>query len=404
MIAVRPQPKALAGLPKAFLGFLAGLTVSKLGDAIYLFAIPWIAYELTQSPVVMGTLYATEILPVLLLGAFAGVYVDRWDRRGLMLWADVVRAAIVALVPVLHLTGLLAVWHLYVVAFSLSLISLAFDVATTAAIPALAGGDLTRVNAAHQLAMQLASMVGPALAGVVIAGMGAYGALWLDAASFGGTFLALLRVPSLEGAPSGQTPQSVMKGLRDGIRWLWGNAVIKVLALQAAVGNFGFGMVSAVLMYYLRSTLGLSAQISGLDYAMLGVGGVAGSLAILPLTRRYRRGTLYPAILLFGMSGLLLMAGVRLWWAPGLGFGMVSACNIAWVVLSTSVRQEQIPPELMGRVLSLTRMLSTAAMPVGATLGGLLMKRFDPAWVFLVAAGTKALEVVIARCSAMRHL
>jgi MFS family permease len=404
LAAARARVGAFVGLSRGFLAFLGGLTISKLGDAIYTFALPWIAYELTRSPVVMGTLYATEIIPILLFGALAGVFVDRWDRRRLMLLSDLLRAAIVAVIPLLHVLGLLAIWHLYLAAFALSLVSLAFDVTTTAVIPEMAGSDLTRANASHQLAMQLASMAGPAMAGLLIASVGGFNSLWLDALSFGGTFAVIWATPGFKQRKGGSTAQGVLKGIGEGFRWMWGNAVIRVLALQAMAGNFGFGMVSAVLMFYLRSTLGLSAQLSGLNYAMLGVGGVLGSLAIVPLVRRYRRGALYPAILLFGMSGLLIMAGVRSWWAPGLGFGMVSACNVAWVVLSTSVRQELIPGGLMGRVLSFTRMLSTAAMPVGATLGGFMMKSFDPTWVFGVAAATKALEFFIARYSAMGRL
>lgn len=104
------------------------------------------------------------------------------------------------------------------------------------------------------------------------------------------------------------------------------------------------------------------------------------------------------------MTGLLLMAAVRTWWAPGLRFGMVSACNVAWVVLSTSGRQEKIPADLMGRVLSFTRVLSTATMPVGATLGGFLIEHFDPTIVIGTAAATKLVEALIARFSAMRAL
>lgn len=394
----------MTGLSRSFATFLGGIAVSKLGDSLYLFALPWVAYEMTQSPVVMSTLYATEILPILLFGALAGVVVDRWDRRRLMLWADVARAAIVAVIPLLHLLGTLQVWHLYVAAFALALVSLAFDVATTAVIPEMAVGDLTRANAAFQMVSQGASMAGPALAGLIIASVGGFNALWLDAFSFGGTFLAILTVPAFAQQSQGLTAGGVLKGVADGFRWLWESPVIRVLSLQAMTGNFGFGMVSAVLMYYLRSTLGLSPELAGLDYAMLGVGGLLGSIAIVPLARRYRRATLYPALLTVGMAGLLIMATARIWWAPGLGFGLVSACNIAWVVLSTSVRQELIPAHLMGRVLAFSRILSTAAMPVGATLGGLLSRSFDPAVIFLIAAAAKGIEVLIARFSAMKTL
>jgi MFS family permease len=402
--AVRNRFVTLSGLSRSFAVFLAGLTISKLGDALYMFALPWIAYDVTGSAVVMGTLYAIEIVPIVLFGALAGVFVDRLDRRKLMMTADALRALIVAAIPLLAGFGLLQVWHLYIVAFALSLISLMFDVATTIAIPELAGKDLTRGNAAHQLIMQLGSMAGPALAGVAIAALGGYGAMWLDSLSFAGTFLALLTLPPFRNGSSGATARGVFAGMAEGFRWLWGNAVIKVLSLQAMIGNFGFGMVSAVLMFYLRNVLGLSSAISGLNYAMLGVGGIIGSLAIVPLSRRFRRGQIYPEMLLFGMTGLLIIATVRTWWAPGLGFGMVSACNVAWVVLSTSVRQENIPSDLMGRVLSFTRVLSTAAMPLGATLGGVMIERFDPTFVFMIAAAAKLVEALVARFSAMRSL
>ncbi|HEX2916032.1 MAG TPA: MFS transporter [Chloroflexia bacterium] len=404
MITAPARARSIAGLPFPYASFLGGLTISKLGDAIYTFALPWISFELTHNAVVMGALYATEILPVLLFGAFAGVFVDRWERRKLMLMADAIRAGIVAVLPLLHYFSALQIWHLFIAAFALALVSLAFEISTTAVIPELAGSDLTRANASHQLIMQAGSMAGPALAGLVIAAMGGFNALWLDAASFSGTFLVLLGLPAFRKEESARNATTVVEGIKEGFRWLWGNSVIKVMSLQATMGNFGFGMVSAVLMYYLRDTLGLSAEISGLNYAMLGVGGMLGSLAIVPLSRRYRKGQLYPAILLFGMSGLLLMALLKVWWAPGLGFGMVSACNVAWVVLSTGVRQELIPAELLGRVLTFSRMLSTAAMPVGAVVGGLLTQSFDPAVVFLIAALTKGVEYLIATHSPMHKL
>ncbi|MFZ5815693.1 MAG: MFS transporter [Bacillota bacterium] len=401
LAAAGARLSAWFGLSRPFALFLGGMAISKLGDALYMFALPWIAFEMTASPVVMSTLYATEILPILFFGALAGAFADGMDRRKLMLWSDAIRAVIVAAIPLLHLMGALQLWHLYAAAFSLSLVSLAFDVTTTAVIPELAGGELTRANAAFQMINQAGSMAGPALAGLVIAAVGGFNALWLNALSFGGTFLSILILPSFSLKPLGLTVRGVLAGIADGFRWLWSHPVIRVLSLQAMTGNFGFGMVSAVLMYYLRSTLGLSAELAGLDYAMLGVGGLSGSIAIVPLSRRFRRGVLYPAILTFGMIGLLLMAGLRTWWAPGLGFGMVSACNIAWVVLSTSVRQELIPGALMGRVLAFSRILSTAAMPLGAALGGFLTQSFDPALIFLLAAATKGLEILIARFSAM---
>ena len=90
---------SLLGFSRPFVAFLGGSLVSRMGDALYTFALPWMAYELTHSSLVLGTLYATEIVPVLLFGAFAGVYVDRLNRRHLLLGADLLRATLVALIP-----------------------------------------------------------------------------------------------------------------------------------------------------------------------------------------------------------------------------------------------------------------------------------------------------------------
>jgi predicted MFS family arabinose efflux permease len=196
----------------------------------------------------------------------------------------------------------------------------------------------------------------------------------------------------------------VFPELKEGLRWLWKASVIKMLSVQAMLVNHGLGMVSAVLLYYLRTSLSLSAELSGLDYAMIGVGGVLGSLVIVPLARRFRRGALYSALLTCGLLGRGAMVLLPWWWVPGVSLALVAACDVAWIVLSTSVRQERIPRQLMGRVLSFSRLLSNAAMPLGAVIGGLLAQRYDPQLVFLLAALTKGGEALIAHFSAIRKL
>jgi MFS family permease len=394
----------ILGLSRPFVAYLASSLVSRLGDALYVFALPWMAYELTHSVLVLATLYATEIVPVLLFGAFAGVYVDRAKRRTLLLSTDALRAALVALLPLFTLFGLLQIWLFYVVAFCLALLSLVSDVTTTAILPELAQGELTRVNAAYQLTTQIAEFAGPTLAGIAVATLGGAHTLWLDVISFGGTFLVIWRLPNFYSQSKQRQTKHVLAELMEGLRWIWKDPVIKVLSLQAMLGNLGFGMVTAVLLYYLRAKLGLSAQLSGLDFAMVGVGGILGSIIIVPLARTFRYGTLYPLLLFCGTIGRVLLVILPWWWAPGLSLGIVAGCDVAWVILSTSVRQKRIPAELMGRVLSFSRLLSTAAMPLGALIGGFLAQSYDPRLVFGIAAVTKAGEVLIARFSAIRDL
>ncbi len=274
----REPATSLLGFTRPFVAFLGGSLVSRMGDALFTFALPWMAYELTDSSVVLATLYATEIVPVVLFGAFAGVYVDRLNRRTLLLLTDLLRALLVAVVPLLSLLGRLQIWELYALAFSLALLSLANDVTTTAVLPELAQSEPTRANATYQFIMQASECAGPALAGLAIASLGGFHTLWLDALSFGGTFLVIWRVPNFSGQTGEPGARHVFSEMKEGLRWLWKEPVIKMLSLQAMLGNLGLGMVSAVLLYYLRTQLRLPAQLAGLDYAMVGVGGLLGSL------------------------------------------------------------------------------------------------------------------------------
>lgn len=402
--ALKGKISLFARLPSRFTIFLGGLTVSHLGDALYTLAIPWIAYELTRSVLVMSSLYATEVLPIVLFGPFIGVYLDRLDRRKLMMAADMMRAGLVALIPILHMAGILRVWHLYAVSFLLALLTMVFDVATMATIPEMVGDNLTRANAAHRGATHLASMMGPALAGVLIAAIGGYQTLWFDVLSFGATFLTLLRMPVFQRHNDLSDRGHVLKDMLDGFRWLVKSPLNRTLSLQAAIGNFGYSAAAAVLMYDLRDSLRLNADRSGVIYALLGLGALIGSVAVVPLDKRCQKRNLIPSLLAFGVTGFLLAAFSRFWLAPGLGFAMVAACNVAWSVISASVRQKTVPPHMLGRVLSFSRVLTRVAMPIGALLGGLLTHTFDPAAVFLLAAGTKAVEVLIALYSPIREL
>ena len=137
--------------------------------------------------------------------------------------------------------------------------------------------------------MQAAEFVGPALAGLAIAALGAVHTLWLDARSFGGTFLVIWRVPNFTGQTRSPLARHFISELKEGLRRLRKESVINMSSLQAMMGSLGLGMVSAVLLYYLRAQLRLPAQIAGFEFAMVGVGGLLGSILIVPLTGLLRR-------------------------------------------------------------------------------------------------------------------
>ncbi|AHV98755.1 MFS transporter [Paenibacillus sabinae] len=394
----------LLELPLSYIRFLMGMFISRLGDSLFTFAIPWISYKLTQSGIVMGPMYAVSVLPIVLFGPVVGSMVDRWERKKLMIITDSSRALLVALIPLLHFAGVLQLWHLYVISFILTILSLMFDVSIVAIIPSLAPKQLTRANASCQLTNQIAELAGPLLAGVIIVAIGGFNTLWLNAASFSGTLVVLMLMPSFGKPKSMSSLSQIFKDIGEGFKWLIRSKINLSFSFQAMIGNFGYSATFGVLMFYLLNTLHLNTQQSSINYTLLGFGGIIGSILAVPLEKRFRRGTLIPVLLGVGTVGFLFASVSHFWLAPGIAFFAVTVCNVAWNTIVTSVRQETIPSDMIGRVLGFSRVLTRLAMPLGAMSGATLSGWTDPRAVFAVAAGAKILEVVIALVTPIRKL
>ncbi|WP_176544847.1 MFS transporter [Bacillus pseudomycoides] len=393
--------------PKSYIIFVFGLLISRIGDSLYTFSLPWIAYKLTGSAVIMSSLFAISVLPIVLFGPIVGVIVDRWDRRKLMWISDLLCVFFVTTIPVLHILGLLQLWHLYVVSFILAVLSMLFDVATVTVIPQIAGQSLTRANSAYQMVLQIASLVGPALAGIIIAIIGGFNALWVNVLSYIATLIAVLMLPKFKKTKpvdkSGNLLQKIGREMKEGFKWLMNDRLNLALSLQAMVGNFGASAILGALMYYLLSTLHLTSEQSGFNYTLIGVGGLVGSIIVVPLEKRFRRGILIPALLGIGAIGLTYAIWSKFWLAPGIAFGIAMVCNIAWNIIVASVRQETVPMDIQGRVLGFSRVLTRLAMPLGALVGGVISD-YNPVAVFILASVTKFIEVIIALTSPIRKL
>ncbi|WP_374702572.1 MFS transporter [Bacillus sp. M6-12] len=389
--------------PRSYVKFLFGLFITRLGDSLYTFAIPWISFHLTGSVMVMGSLFVISVVPVVVFGPFIGVAVDRWDKRTIMLAADIIRMFLVCLVPLLQMIGTLQLWHLYVIGFILAVMTLFFDVAAVTAIPYMVKTNLTAANARYQFVNQIADLIGPALAGGIIAAIGGFHALWLDGLSFLATLIFVFQYPKIKRANIKEKKTSFFAEMGLGFNWLIKDKLNLSLSLQAMAGNFGASALLAILMFYLLSTLHLSEEQSGLNYAMIGIGGLIGSIIIVPLERRYRRGKLIPLLLGMGSAGLLIVLISDFWLIPGMAFGIAFICNVAWNSIVMTVRQETVPAELLGKVLAFSRVFTRLAMPLGA-LAGMALAEINPVYVFLLASAAKAVEVLIALISPIRKL
>ncbi|MGM2511064.1 MFS transporter [Bacillus cereus group sp. BceL035] len=391
--------------------FIFGLLISRIGDSLYTFALPWIAYQLTGSAVIMSSLFAINVLPIVLFGPLVGVIIDRYDRKKLLWIADITNIILVSLVPILYALHLLEIWHLYVITFTLAVMSMLFDVTTVTVIPHIAGASLTKANSFYQMVNQLASLFGPMIAGFFISFIGGFQVLWINVLSFIATLVAVILLPSMKTvnkkSEDKNTLQNVLANLVNGFKWLKNDRLNLALSFQAMIGNFGASAVLGVFMYYLLSTLQLTPEQSGFNYSLIGIGGLLGSLIAVPLEKRLQRGLLIPLLLFVGAIGLTFALWSTYWLAPGIAFGIAfgiaMTCNIAWNTIVATIRQETVPSNMQGRVLGFSRVLTRLAMPLGALVGGII-SAYNPVFVFALAAFTKLLEVFIAIYSPIRKI
>lgn len=295
-----------------FFKLWAGQAVSAVGSRITAVAMPLAAVVLLHaSPIQMGVLSALTVLPHLLFGLLAGVWVDRVPRRTLLILMDVGRALVLGTVPALGIAGLLRIEQLYVVAFLTGLMTLVFDTAATTLVPALVGrADLLRANGAWILNTTVASTLGPPLAGGLVQLLTAPVAIAFDAVSFlvwAGCSVLIRVEPGRGELGRGHGrwwPETV-----EGLRLLFGNAILAPITVSALVGALAGAMRAALVVLYLVRELSLTPTFVGLALAAAGVASVLGALLAPSVGERLGPGPSYiTGQLLFPLAGFVLAA------------------------------------------------------------------------------------------------
>jgi len=377
--AASPQagPEGL-GRHRGFLRFWAASAISDVGSQVSALALPLIAaLTLGATPWQMGLLSAAGSAPALLVGLFAGVWVDRFRRRPLLITADLGRAALLVTIPLASVLGLLRIEILYVVAFSAGVLTVLFDVSYLAFVPSLVAREwLVEANSKLEATSAAAQVVGPGLGGLLVGMLGAAFAVLIDALSFVASAMFISGVRVAEPAPAdGRT--GVAAEIGEGLRVVLTRTILRVLAgCSATTALFG-RMFLAVYVLYMTRDLGLGSVGVGLVFATGGLGALAGSLVASPVARRFGPGpTMITAQLLFGLTGMavplaVLVPRVALPMIVASEFGQWMAVTV-YYVSAVSVRQAMIPDHLQGRVNATMRFLFGGARPIGALIGGAL--------------------------------
>jgi hypothetical protein len=349
-----------------------GTCASLLGDGAFIVALAWQVYDLTNAATAMGAVGLAMTIPTIVLLLVGGVVSDRFDRRRVMLAADLGRLLAVAALAVLSITGALALWHIVALVVVYGAGQAFYNPAFDALVPELLPPErLAQANALDQVVRPIAlRMAGPALGGLLTGALGAGAAFALDAASFAvsGALLLTLARPVERERTAGV---SLVADLREGARFLRGRPWLWVTFVSAAFAYLLFmGPVEVLVPLVVKHELHGGAQALG---AVFAAGGLASVAVAALLARRTlpRRGMTF--MIAAWTVATLAVAGYGLGtavWQLMIASMVFNALETAGTIVWATLKQQHVPTAMLGRVSSLDWLISIGLLPLSFALTG----------------------------------
>ena len=371
-----------------------GQTISVFGSMVGGFALPFVALLfLEATPFQVALLGMMAFIPGFLVSLFAGILVDRFPRKPVMIWSDVGRFVALSSIPIAAMLGGLSMVQLYVVAFVNGALGTFFEIAYHAYLPSLISKDeLIEGNAKLTASASVAETAGFGLAGWLVQAFTAPIAILLDAISFLISAISIASIRHPEPKPEqSETPNDLWLEAKQGFNVIAQQSMVRTLIGSSVVLALFGQMFGSMIIVFTTRELGLSPGIQGMIFAVGGVTSLLGALAAEPLTRRFGLGiTLVISTCVLGL-GMIAPA-----FAVGAGITSIALLILnqlltdpAWTIHNINeltLRQSLIPNEILGRVNGSLRFLEFGANLIGLFLGGILGEVLGPRITLVIGA------------------
>jgi MFS family permease len=361
-----------------FWKFWTGQTISTLGSSFTSFALPLLIFHLTGSSLNLALTVTATVLPYLLFGLVIGAWVDRVNRKRLMVVTDLTRALVIASIPLASVEGLLSVWWIYAVAFLNSALTIYFDAANFAAVPSLVRQEeLVTANGRVQAGYSVAKVGGPLLGGLLIIVVPLPMLLLVDAISFLVSAGSLLLITtSFNAAPDGrQAPMRLRQDIVEGLCFVLKHPMLSWITLLLLLVNFILPTSSAQLVLFARQWFAASDTQIGLLYASGSLGTVVFSLVAGRFRKHWSLGTIALGALMMEGVFTALTAVTHWYWVLLFLWALRGGADVLFTITSYSLAQSTVPNQLLGRVITVIRVLTWSTASLGALLGGLAIER-----------------------------
>lgn len=371
--------------------------VSNIGDGVTMAAGPLLVASITTNPALIGGAVFVQQLPWLLFALISGAYVDRLDRRKLVVAVNALRAAALTALTLAVATDTATVALVYAVFFLLGTGETLADTAAGAFLPAIVAPDqLASANARLMATFTIANQFVAKPLGAWLFVISAAAPFGVNALTFAVAAALVATIRPIPALPPVAPRRSLRVEITDGVRWLFGHRLLRTLAVSMGLANLAFCAAFATLVLYARQRLGLSDLGFGFLLTTFAVGGLVGTVLAPRLHRIVGAGTLLRAGLVVEFVTHVTLAITTTPLVAAAILVVFGIHTMVWGVIVVTLRQRVVPAHLLGRVGSVYSLLDLGGAALGSLLGGLLAGAWGLTTPFWAAAVVLALIAVIA--------
>ena len=418
-----PDPAASGAAParqrslihhRDFRWLWAGDATGQLGAQLTALVLPVYAVEhLHATEWQMGLLSAAETAAFLVIGLPAGAWVDRMRKRRVLIVADLVRAAVLAVVVAAAATGHASVALLVAAATAISVANVFFDVSHQSYVPGLVGLDhIVEGNSKLQATQSVAMVAAPALGGALLRVVAAPALIAVTVVTYLFSAFGVGRIAHREATPSSHDRRPLRTEIAEGLRFVVHQPILRRIVATTSLGNFGGAISGAVMVIFALRTLELDTAAYGTVVSAAAVGGLTGALTADRISRRVGEARVIPiSALAFIPAAVLTPLAASLPISPQVvlvvGGVVLNFAVLVYNIAQVSFRQRLCPPALLGRMNASVRFIVWGVMPLGGLVGGWLghaLGVLPTLWVAAAVTALSVLPVVVSPLLGMREL
>lgn len=371
---------------KNFTILWVGSILSNFGLQVYLIALPLLIYDLTQSALAMSTMRAIDFFPNIFIGLIAGVLVDRFSRKLIMSITTLLQIVTLISLILLISTKNIELWHLYILGFILSSAGYTFGNAHQSVIPQIVNKEqLIEANSKMSFANTIISMIGPSIAGMIIAIYSFQFSFFVTLVSFIILFLFVQFSQFPKVNMKNNKKESIWVEIIEGIKVLFENKILLTPTIIILFKNLSSSLIIGVIIFYTTDILKATEKEIGFMLSIAAIGGLLGSILVTKIQKHINRGKIFLWTMLIDIVGVIVLILSNTWWLVGISLFIRTFGSTINNIIYYTIRQEFTSNHQMGRVIGTTSMLMKLSLPLGLFLSGLWVEFFPITGLFLIS-------------------